>query len=106
MAADVGVLRVRFVRFNDVVGRLSYLDELENTYQMGYGFKTSQADEMINKVSALISEPALKNTFAQKREKLLAGKINCASFIIWCIENWPESKRIMQEEAGYQERFG
>src|SRR5690625_1722797 len=106
MAAEAGVLGVTFVRFNDYVGSISYLDELENTYQMGYGFKTSQADEMKNKVSALITEPALKNTFAQKREKLLAGKINYASFLIWFTKNCPRGNRIRQGEPGNKEGLG
>lgn len=106
MAAEAGVLGVPFVRFNDFVGRLSYLDELENSYQMGYGFKTNQTDEMIDKVSTIISDPTHKASLAKRRETLLGDKINYASFLVWFLENWPESKRIMQEDPGYQDRFG
>ena len=37
MAAEAGVLGVPFVRFNDFVGRIGYLRELEDTYELGYG---------------------------------------------------------------------
>src|SRR5690625_5065819 len=62
MAAEAGVLGGPFVRFNDFVGRLSYLYELENTYQKGYGCKTSQGDERKRKVMAIIYFEELKNT--------------------------------------------
>ena len=37
MAAEAGVLGVPFVRFNDFVGRIGYLRELEDVYELGYG---------------------------------------------------------------------
>ncbi len=41
MAAEAGVLGVPFVRFNDFVGRIGYLRELEDTYHLGYGIHAS-----------------------------------------------------------------
>ena len=40
MAAEAGVLGTPFVRFNDFVGRIGYLRELEDVYNLGYGVKT------------------------------------------------------------------
>lgn len=37
MAAEAGVLGVPFVRFNDFVGSIGYLRELEDKYELGYG---------------------------------------------------------------------
>ena len=37
MAAEAGVLGLPFVRFNDFVGRIGYLRELEDKYELGYG---------------------------------------------------------------------
>ena len=41
MAAEAGVLGVPFVRFNDFVGRIGYLRELEDTYHLGFGVHAS-----------------------------------------------------------------
>ena len=41
MAAEAGVLGVPFVRFNDFVGRIGYLRELEDVYQLGFGVHAS-----------------------------------------------------------------
>ena len=42
MAAEAGVLGVPFVRFNDFVGRIGYLRELEDVYELGYGIHATQ----------------------------------------------------------------
>lgn len=41
MAAEAGVLGVPFVRFNDFVGRIRYLRELEDKYRLGFGVHAS-----------------------------------------------------------------
>lgn len=41
MSAEAGVLGVPFVRFNDFVGRIGYLRELEDVYELGYGIHAS-----------------------------------------------------------------
>ena len=41
MAAEAGVIGVPFVRFNDFVGRIGYLRELEDTYHLGFGVHAS-----------------------------------------------------------------
>ena len=41
MAAEAGVLGVPFVRFNDFVGRIGSLRELEDVYRLGFGVHAS-----------------------------------------------------------------
>jgi anthranilate/para-aminobenzoate synthase component II len=50
MAAEAGVLGIPFIRFNDFVGRISYLDELENKYELGYGIKTNEEEKLFTEV--------------------------------------------------------
>ena len=45
MAAEAGVLGTPFVRFNDFVGRIGYLRELEDVYQLGYGIHATPLTE-------------------------------------------------------------
>lgn len=49
MAAEAGVLGVPFVRFNDFVGRIGYLRELEDDYQLGIGIHASPLNDEENK---------------------------------------------------------
>ena len=47
--------------------------------------------ERIAKALELIQQPDLKANWNQKRQKLLADKINMAKFMVDFIENYPES---------------
>ena len=111
MAAEAGVLGVPFVRFNDFVGRIGYLRELEDIYELGYGIHASAlpADSTIRRadgsiqpsgvetlyerVEQLVAMPAeeRKTVYQERREKMLSEKIDCAKFLTWFIENYPES---------------
>lgn len=111
MAAEAGVLGVPFVRFNDFVGRIGYLRELEDVYQLGYGIHASTltadspirradgseqpsgVDALYETVRTLVAMPAEERQalYAQRRQTMLAEKIDCAKFLTWFIENYSTS---------------
>ena len=108
MAAEAAVLGVPFVRFNDFVGRIGYLNELEDVYQLGFGIKASEegaADKMYKVVEEILSMPNLKEKWESRRQKMLSEKIDYAQFLTWFIEEYPESQKIMKETPNYQYRF-
>ena len=88
MAAEAGVLGVPFVRFNDFVGRIGYLDELENKYHLGFGVKPDAEDKLYETVEALLSMPDRKAVFQERRKQMLSEKINFADFLTQFIENY------------------
>ena len=116
MAAEAGVLGTPFVRFNDFVGRLSYLHELEAPtdytprkngyvpivdkhvpdevhYSLGYGHKTADVEGFYNSIAKWLAIPNRKEICAQRREKMLSEKIDYAKFLTWFIENYPQSQK-------------
>lgn len=108
MAAEAGVLGVPFVRYNDFVGRIGYLNELENVYHLGYGIKTSKAgsaEKMYGVVREILDMPNRKEEWQARRKKMLSEKIDYAQFLTWFIENYPESRRTMKENLDYQYGF-
>lgn len=105
MAAEAGVLGIPFVRFNDFVGRIGYLRELEEVYQLGFGIKTDQADKLYQTVDSLISMPDRKTVFQQRRLKMLSEKIDFAAFLTWFIENYPQSKKEFRDNPDIQNQF-
>ena len=105
MAAEAGVLGTPFIRFNDFVGKIGYLNELENKYELGFGFKTDQAEEMLQKVKELLQMKNIKLEFQRRRQNMLSEKIDVTAFMVWFIENYPESIKIMKENPDYQYRF-
>ena len=108
MAAEAAVLGVPYVRYNDFVGRIGYLNELENVYHLGFGIKASEegsADKMYKTVEELPSMPDLKAEWQRRRQRMLSEKIDYSAFLTWFIENYPESQKIMKENPDYQWRF-
>ena len=91
MAAEAGVLGIPFVRFNDFVGRIGYLRELEDNYHLGFGVKTNQVDRLYDTVEKLIQMPERRQVFLERRKKMLEDKIDFAAFLTWFIENYPDS---------------
>ena len=105
MAAEAGVLGVPFVRFNDFVGRIGYLTELEDVYGLGFGIKTDEKDKLYDTVNSLLGMQDRKDVFQKRRNKMLSEKIDYAKFLTWFIETYPESREMMRENPGCQWRF-
>ena len=93
---------VPFVRFNDFVGRIGYLRELEDKYELGYGIKASSpgsVDQLCSRVEELVSMDSAerRKIWAERRQTMLSDKIDCAKFLTYFIESYPQSetKRVM-----------
>lgn len=105
MAAEAGVLGVPFIRFNDFVGKIGYLKELEDVYQLGYGIKTCEVDRLHRVLSNLVTMSDRKQLYQERRNKMLSEKIDFSQFLTWFVENYPRSAQIMKENPDYQYRF-
>lgn len=92
MAAEAGVLGTPFLRFNDFVGRIGYLAELEDKYQLGYGIKTHEPEKIFSTIENLFQLDDIKKTFRQRREIMLKDKIDLAEFMTRFIEEFPLNK--------------
>jgi predicted glycosyltransferase len=105
MCAEAGILGTPFIRFNDFVGKIEYLNELEGKYKLGWGVKTSEPDRLISITQSVLEKPNSKKEWIEKRNKLFADKIDLVRFTVWLIENFPESLKIIKEKTNYQENF-
>lgn len=105
MTSEAAVLGTPAIRCNTFVGRIHYLEEEEHKYNLTYGFRPEQSEDMFRKIEELLSMPDLKAEWQRRRQVLLADKIDYAAFLTWFIENYPESQKIMKENPDYQWRF-
>ena len=105
MAAEAAVLGTPSLRFNDFVGKLGYLEELEHKYGLTYGIKTSKPEKLLKKIEEFVNMPNLKKEWQKRRQKMLVEKIDVTAFMVWFIENYPESMKIMKQNPNYQLRF-
>ncbi|NSW94511.1 MAG: DUF354 domain-containing protein [Bacteroidales bacterium] len=91
MAAEAGVLGVPFVRYNDFVGRLGYLEELEKKYNLGFGMKPGNESELIETIKNILGIPGLRDEWQKRRMRMLKDKVNVAEFLVRVIEGFPDS---------------
>lgn len=88
MAAEAGVLGVPYVRFNDFVGKIGYLKELEEKYQLGFGITPDREEDLYATVRSLLEMPDRKAVFESRRQRMLGEKINFATFLTDFIEHY------------------
>lgn len=105
MAAESGVLGVPFIRFNDFVGRIGYLRELEDAYQLGVGIKTNEVKKLYESITELVTMPERMKIFKQRQEKMLSEKIDYEKFLTWFVANYPSSMDKMIVNPDYQHQF-
>ena len=107
MAVEAAMLGVPNIRYNDFVGRknIGVLEELEFKYKLTQGISTQTPDVLFETIRQMLLDDSLIKEWQERRKKMLSDKIDVSSFLTWFIENYPESKRIMQENPNYQYRF-
>jgi hypothetical protein len=82
MTAEAAVLGTPAIRFNDFVGELSYLEELEKNFDLTYGIRTNHPDQLLRKVAELLSQSDLKGAWSKKRYKMLDECIDLSDFML------------------------
>jgi predicted glycosyltransferase len=91
MTTEGAVLGIPVIRCNSYLGhdRVGIFRELESKY--GLIFSSRDADQALKKAVELVQIPDTRTIWEQKRECLLQDKIDVTSFMIWFVENYPES---------------
>ncbi|MEM7486572.1 MAG: DUF354 domain-containing protein [Bacteroidota bacterium] len=100
MAAESGVLGTPAIYINSI--RRAYNEDQEK-YGLVFNFQSEEG--VFDKILELEATQDFKNTFSDRREKLLADKIDITALMVWFVENYPESKRIMVQNPDYQYNF-
>ena len=60
---------------------------------------------MFGKIEELLNTPNLKEEWQYRRQRMLQDKIDVTAFMVWFIENYPDSVKIMKENPNYQYNF-
>jgi hypothetical protein len=100
MAMEAAILGTPSIYINSL--QYSNVKDLEQ-YGLLYNYKNESY--LLSKVKEFISSDDMKINYIEKRKQLLNDKIDLTAFLIWFIENYPESAKIMKENPDYQYRF-
>lgn len=101
MAAEAGVLGIPFIRFNDFVGKIGYLRELEDKYELGFGIKSKEEALLFKTIDEFLIQKNTAEKWQEKKKVMLSDKIDVAQFITQFIENYPKSVQNHKVLKGY-----
>jgi len=104
MTTEAACLGVPAIKFNSfaVDDDINFV-ELENDYHAI--FKYDDPAKVIDKLSQLLQIPDLKEQWVGKRRRILADKIDLTSFMVWFIENYPQSVQEMRKNPDIANRY-
>lgn len=89
MTAEAAVLGVPAIRCNTFVGRLAYLEELEQRYDLTYGFLPMQESAMLTKLESLLAMPDLRKVWQTRRQAMLNDKTDAAAWMLDFLTTYP-----------------
>lgn len=105
MSMEAAMLGVPSLRYSSFSGRISVLEELEHKYQLTFGIKIGEESKLISKLKEILQLPDFNEVFKKRQQSMLHDKIDVTAFMVWFIENYPESSEIMKENPDYQNKF-
>jgi uncharacterized protein len=101
MASEAAILATPVIYVNSLP-LMGYLEEEQNE---GLLFHFPSSEKVVEKADEILSTPDFNEVFESRCKKMLEDKIDITSFLVWFVENYPESVKIMKENPEYQGRF-
>lgn len=86
MAVEAAMLGTPSIRFNDFAGKIGVLEELEKEYQLTFGIPSSNPHALFQTVEDMIRTNNLREVYQARRQKMLADKIDVATYFTNFIE--------------------
>ena len=101
MASECACLGTPAIYVNSL--QVGYCTEQEKKYNLIYGFRNSAG--VMEKTMELLKTPSLKEEFHKRQQKMLSDKIDVTAYMVWFVENYPKSFKIMKNNPDYQYNF-
>ena len=104
MASECAMLGVPSIYLNN---NSTYLTTDEEKYGLVFNFSESLVDQekAINRGVEIINTPRIREEWQKRRQEMLKDKIDVTAFLVWFVENYPSSFRIMKNNPDYQYNF-
>lgn len=105
MTSEAAVLGVPSLRCNSFAGRISYLEEEESKYGLTYAFIPEEFDKLKSKLAQLLEMGNLREEWQRRRQIMLKDKIDVTGFMVWFVENYPESIKEIKNSPDFWGQF-
>lgn len=100
MASECACLGTPAVYINSL--EVGYCTE-EEKYGLVYNFRNTNG--VLEKIIELVRTENLAETCRAKRLKMLSEKIDVTAFLVWFVENYPDSADVMKKLPDFDKRF-
>lgn len=102
MTTEAALLGTPAIRCNSFVGKrdMGNFIELESRYNLIYNCK--EVNTVLARLNELQKNADTKNEWKRRREPLLHEKIDLTDFLVWFVENYPQSFAEMKEHPDRQ----
>ena len=85
------------------INSLPLMGYLKDCSKFNLLFHLDNMNEIITKMHFILNND--KNYFIKQRDEMLKSKINPTDLLLWLVEHYPESKRILMKDKNYQYKF-
>lgn len=99
-ASECAILGTPALYINTI--SIGYLEQ-HQIYGLLYCFHNTKG--LLEKALSLLKTPGIKDEFLQRRKKMLEETIDVTAFLVWFVENYPDSKTIMVSDPSFQFSF-
>ena len=100
-ASECAVLGTPNIYINSLI--VGYCKEQNEKY--GLCIHMTDENGVLEKAIEIINNKNIQEEYQIKRQRMLKDKIDGTAFLVWFVENYPESFQIMKESPEYQDRF-
>jgi len=100
-ASEAAVLGTPTVYVNSL--EASNCREQEEVYKLNHCFP--DGDGVLDNIARILNQENLDTIYSKRRERLIEEKIDVTAFLVWFIENYPDSKSKYRRSPSIQEQF-
>jgi len=105
-ASECAVLGTHAIYVNSL--GLGYTAEEDEKYHLVSDFssRTCTDGTVLAEARRLLQNSGLRKEGEEKAKALVQDKIDVTAFMVWFVENYPESANLMKSQPGIQQQFG
>ena len=105
MSSEAAILGVPSFRFNDFVGKIGVMDEKDDVYKLSKSYKTSEFPLLLKDLEISLIGDSFSLQIKENQKRMLSEKVDLTSFMIWLLENFPDSIKTIEKNPDYQKKF-
>ena len=105
MTSEAAILGTPAIKCNTFAGNLSVPNEIEDKYGLCFSFLPEQENEMVEKIKSILLKNDFKKEWQKRREIMFRERIDVTGFMIWLVDEYPESIHLLQNKEECNKLF-